>query len=155
MVRVACVQSEYITETCARWRLPCFQHERYSLNQLSSQFTICVVSLYNCPSDIVRAPKAPARPEAGGKELVVLQAKEERDLMDPIARGSRKNANFQVQMSVAAVRSASVSDTPPLPVRCRELLEAIRPQIENSVVEYLVDLVTEAPIHNFRLTVGC
>lgn len=91
----------------------------------------------------VKWEKAPARPEAGGKELVVLQAKEERDLMDPIARGSRKNANFQVQMSVAAVRSASVSDTPPLPVRCRELLEAIRPQIENSVVEYLVDLVTE------------
>eukprot|EP00933_Yihiella_yeosuensis_P014012 TRINITY_DN12723_c0_g2_i1.p1 TRINITY_DN12723_c0_g2~~TRINITY_DN12723_c0_g2_i1.p1 ORF type:complete len:228 (+),score=82.64 TRINITY_DN12723_c0_g2_i1:94-684(+) len=90
------------------------------------------------------APKwaeAPTRPEAGGKELVLLKPKEERGEEEGLSRKNKKS-------SIAAIPAAAkfTSSEPKEECRehrCRRLLRSLKPSVEDDIIDYLASLVGE------------
>merc|ERR1711935_269267 len=87
--------------------------------------------------------EAPARPEAGGKELVTLKSKDDREKeMIALDKGSSRRSEKGANIPAAAMKMVkqvreSRAD------RCRRLLSSMEPPVESDIVDYVVSMVDE------------
>eukprot|EP00434_Breviolum_minutum_P036674 symbB.v1.2.032508.t1/scaffold3910.1/size48445/1 len=86
--------------------------------------------------------EAPKRPEAGGKELVALLPKEERGT-DAVVKGTAR-ATLQVPKAAANSTKALEQSGENAATRCEKLLRSIEPALEDSIVEYLVSMISSS-----------
>jgi len=102
------------------------------------------VAFFDGLDGVPKWSKPPARPEAGGKELVALQSKEERDqeLIGP-QRGGRRWQKGTGAVPSAALKALAKECSESRSDRCRFLLGEVEPRIEEGVIDYLSSLVED------------
>jgi len=96
----------------------------------------------------------PQRPEAGGKELEVLASKTDRLDQDPAAtvpkresgrtsRWAKEAAPIPTAAASKSISSSSNTQKKSRPDICRSMLGAVKPAVDESVIDYVVSLVED------------